>query len=80
MWLSDAANRRTILSHAKVLRASANLYVKDTIYVSLDLKPLECQEGFLLRSELRRWQAAGDTNIFIHNETIVKHQSPTTQP
>ena len=68
--LRDTADRRDISSHPKVLRVSANLHVKDSIYVNPDLMLLERQEGFSQHSKLRRRLAAGETDFIIRNRTI----------
>ena len=78
--LRDTSDRRLLLSNAKVFRSSADVYVKDSIFINPDLTLMERQEGFSLRSELRRRKAAGEADIIIRNETIVKRPAVITPP
>ena len=41
---------------------------------------MERQEGFSLRSELRRRKTAGEADIIIRNGTIVKRPAVITPP
>ena len=78
--LRDTSDRRLLLSNAKVFRSSADVYVKDSIFINPDLTLMERQEGFSLRSELCRRKAAGEADIIISNGTIVKRPAVITPP
>ncbi len=70
--LRDADDRRILLKNAPKLRASTDAAVKASVYINPDLTQMERQEGFALRSELRRRKAAGEVDIAIRKGVIVK--------
>ncbi len=78
--LSDPEDRRALLTNAAKLCASADVTVKSSIFINPDLTQIERQEGFALRSELRRRKAAGEVGIGIRRGAIVKLPVPATAP
>ena len=50
-----------LLKNATKLRDSTDFATKSSLFINPDLTQIERQEGFALRSELRRRKAAGET-------------------
>jgi hypothetical protein len=78
--LRDSDDRRALLRNARKLRDSSDAVTKSSIFINPDLTQIERQEGYALRSELRRRKTAGEHNIAIRKGAIVKLPVPTTVP
>jgi hypothetical protein len=78
--LRDAQDRHDLLSKATKLRLSADAAVQSSIFINRDLTSIERNEGFALRSELRRRKAAGELDIGIRRGAIVKLPATVARP
>ncbi len=74
--LRDVEDRRALLKNASKLRDSTDSVTQLSIFINPDLTQIERQEGFALRSELRRRKAAGEVGIGIRKGAIVKLPVP----
>ena len=70
--LRDANDHQMLLKNATKLHDSTDLTTKSSIFINPNLIHIEHQEGFALRSELRRRKAAEEIDIVIRKGAIVK--------